>query len=153
MSNSRREFLAIAKRLAEAWALSLWAWPWPSLAKNAAPGRAATAFEIALASELNTSKPIDSERLHLEAPQIAEDGAIVPISLSTDLPDIGELVILVEKNPTPLAARFRISKSAKPNLSLRIKMNETCDVVVLAKSPGGVFITRANVKVLVGGCG
>ncbi len=111
------------------------------------------AFAKALAQEIGANPLIDTDRINLELPQIAEDGAVVPISVETSLSELRELVILVEKNPTPVAARFLLDPSLDPFVSLRIKMNETGDVVVVAKAANGYYTARRHVQVMVGGCG
>ena len=149
---NRRRFLTLAQIVT-----GLFGVPGPAWSRNApAPvsePQKPTPFDVAYAAELGTAKALSSDCIQLETPQIAEDGAVVPISLTADLPGVSELVILVEKNPTPLTARFRLAATAAPEISLRIKMNETCDVVALAKTADGVYTTRSNVRVLIGGCG
>lgn len=108
---------------------------------------------MAIAHETGGIKPSDSELLKLDAPDIAEDGAIVPITLSSELSNIGTLWVFVEKNPTPLAARFDLDESLDTFVSLRIKMNESCEVVALAKSGDEYFMSRKPVRVVLGGCG
>jgi sulfur-oxidizing protein SoxY len=77
----------------------------------------------------------------------------VPITLVSELPDVETIWVFVEKNPTPLAARFNLDKSLEPFVSLRIKMNESCDVVAMVKSGDEFFSTRKKVTVVLGGCG
>ena len=94
-----------------------------------------------------------SKEIKLQVPQIAEDGAIVPITVESTLEEVDEIIVFVEKNPTPLAAHFHLNPVLEPFASLRIKMNESCDVIAVVKSRGEYFGTRKAVKVMVGGCG
>jgi sulfur-oxidizing protein SoxY len=89
----------------------------------------------------------------LETPQIAEDGAVVPITVESRLPNVETILIFVEKNPVPLAARFQFDPSMDAFVSLRIKMNESSDVIAVVKSGDDYFGARRKVKVVVGGCG
>ena len=152
---ARREFLARLARSMAAWCgLPALLDSSPLVSKPAARNtEPPPPIAAALSAEAGETKLIESDRLSLEAPQVAEDGAIVPIAVETDLPGVTELVLLVEKNPNPLAARFKFHGGAIPYVSTRLKMNETCDVIALAKTHSGLFTARRTVKVLVGGCG
>jgi sulfur-oxidizing protein SoxY len=108
---------------------------------------------IAMEVESGGRKPSASGLIKLEAPDIAEDGSIVPITVASELPDVEAIWVFVEKNPTPLAARFALDKSLEPIVSLRIKMNESCDVVAMVKSGDEFFSTGKKVRVVLGGCG
>ncbi len=89
----------------------------------------------------------------LDAPDIAEDGSIVPITIESELPGVEAIWVFVEKNPSPLAARFDLERNLDPFVSLRIKMNESSKVIAMVKSGNGYFSTGKNVKVVAGGCG
>ena len=84
---------------------------------------------------------------------MAENGAIVPISVESRLPNISRMLIFVEKNPTPLAAQIRFEPGTDGFASLRLKMNETSSILVIAESEGKFFGTQKIVKIMVGGCG
>jgi sulfur-oxidizing protein SoxY len=94
-----------------------------------------------------------SEQVKLKAPQIAENGAVVPITVSTDLPDVSNISILVDKNPNPLCASFNIDPSLEPEISVRIRMGETSNVVAIVKAGGKTYQASQEVKVTIGGCG
>jgi len=145
----RRRFIRLCARLT---GLGLFALLRPGRL-FASPSATASPFAATLAAELGAHYRGESDRIVLEVPQIAEDGAIVPISIDADISGISELVILAERNPNPIAARFKFSEPAEPFVYTRIKLNETGDVVVIAKTGDGSFYARKNVKVLVGGCG
>lgn len=110
-------------------------------------------YEEAVARLLPNIRLIDSEQIELHIPEIAENGAVVPVTISTQLTDIEQIHILVEKNPTPLAASFHFSKHLRPNLTTRIKMAESCHVVVVAKHNEQWLQQKRWVTVMVGGCG
>lgn len=107
----------------------------------------------AMARETGGASPVESGKISLETPDIAEDGALVPITVNIDLPEVESIWIFVEKNPNPFAARFDLDESLAPFVSLRIKMSESCDVVAMVKSGGEYLTARKNVRVLLGGCG
>ena len=94
-----------------------------------------------------------SGQVKLKAPQIAENGAVVPITVSTDLSDVSNISLLVEKNPSPLCASFNIDPSLEPEISVRIRMGETSNVVAIVKSGDKTYQASQEVKVTIGGCG
>ena len=96
---------------------------------------------------------IETDQIMLKIPDIAENGAVVPVTISTDLPNVESIAVVVEKNPTPLAAMFELTEKSVPEVSVRIKMGETSPVHVLVRSGGKVFSTSKEVKVTIGGCG
>ena len=89
----------------------------------------------------------------IKAPDIAENGAVVPITVSTGMSGVESITILVEKNPSPLAAHFELSPRTDGYVSTRIKMGKTSDVIAVVKAGGKVYSARKNVKVTIGGCG
>ncbi|HEX7156795.1 MAG TPA: thiosulfate oxidation carrier protein SoxY [Burkholderiaceae bacterium] len=91
--------------------------------------------------------------VELEAPEIAENGAVVPIRVSTGLPRVDRIAILVEKNPTILSAVFVLPEGTEPSIATRVKMAETCRVIVALRSDGKVYIVSKEIKVTLGGCG
>ena len=97
--------------------------------------------------------PEVSDKVSLDAPEIAENGAVVPISVSTTLPDVTSIAILVSENPFPLAANYPIPPGTSPMVSNRLKMAKTSKVIALVASGDKVFSASKEVKVTVGGCG
>jgi len=91
--------------------------------------------------------------IKIKAPDIAENGAVVPVSVSTSLGNVDSIAVIAEKNGTPLASNFRLGASAIPNVSTRIKMGKTSDVIAVVKANGKAYSARKNVKVTIGGCG
>jgi sulfur-oxidizing protein SoxY len=97
--------------------------------------------------------PETSDKVNLDAPEIAENGAVVPISVSTTLPDVTSIAILVSQNPFPLAANYPIPPGTSPTVANRLKMAKTSKVIALVASGDKVFSATKEVKVTVGGCG
>ena len=95
----------------------------------------------------------DSADIKLKAPDIAENGAVVPVTVSTSLPNVESIAIVVEKNPAPLAASFDMSGATSGYVSTRIKMGKTSNVLAVVKSGGKLFKASREVKVTIGGCG
>ena len=97
--------------------------------------------------------PTDSDQVMMKIPDIAENGAVVPVTIKTDLENVESISIVVVNNPTPLAASFIMSPRSVPTVSVRIKMGESSQVVALVKAGGAVYSTTKEVKVTIGGCG
>jgi sulfur-oxidizing protein SoxY len=89
----------------------------------------------------------------IEAPQIAENGAVVPIEITSKIPGTTSLAILVEKNPYPLVAKFDFMEGAMPYVKVNAKMGETSDVRVVATAGGKHYAATKEIKVTIGGCG
>jgi sulfur-oxidizing protein SoxY len=94
-----------------------------------------------------------SKDIVIEAPQIAENGAVVPIEITSNLPGTTSLTVLIEKNPFPLAGRFEFKEGALPFVKLNVKMGETSDVRVIAEAGGKHYAATKEIKVTIGGCG
>ncbi|HVV40614.1 MAG TPA: thiosulfate oxidation carrier protein SoxY [Nitrobacter sp.] len=94
-----------------------------------------------------------SDKVKLDAPEIAENGAVVPISVSTTLPGVTSISILVAENPNALAASYRIPEGTFPTVANRLKMAKTSKVVALVEAGGKLYSATKEVKVTVGGCG
>ena len=86
-------------------------------------------------------------------PDIAENGAVVPIGITSNVPKTESIAILVEKNPNMLAAVFDIPAGTEPSLSTRIKMGQTSNVFALVKADGKYYVASKEIKVTLGGCG
>jgi sulfur-oxidizing protein SoxY len=102
---------------------------------------------------LGGSAPQQSDQVILNGPEIAENGAVVPLEISSNLPGTESIAILIEKNPNTLAASFTIPPGTLPDIQTRVKMNETCDVYAVVKSDGKFFYAAKEIKVTLGGCG
>jgi sulfur-oxidizing protein SoxY len=94
-----------------------------------------------------------SDKVKLDAPEIAENGAVVPISISTTLPDVTSISILVAENPNALAASYRIPAGTVPSVANRLKMAKTSNVIAVVEAGGKLYSATKEVKVTVGGCG
>ena len=103
---------------------------------------------------LGLAKPAESKDIVLTAPDIAENGAVVPIAASTTLPDVKRIAFMIEKNPTTLAGVFEFTEFVDTNVSTRVKMAQTSNVLAVAiMGDGKVLYTQKEVKVTLGGCG
>jgi sulfur-oxidizing protein SoxY len=94
-----------------------------------------------------------SDKIKLDAPEIAENGAVVPVSVTTTLADVSSISFLVSENPNVLIASYKIPAGTVPAVANRIKMAKTSKVIVLVEAGGKLFSTDKEVKVTVGGCG
>ncbi len=110
-------------------------------------------ISTALTDLLGDDAPETSDKIKIKAPDIAENGAVVPITVETDLEDVTSITIIASKNQTPLIASFELSETALPFVSTRIKMAETSDVVAVVKAGDKLYQSAKNVKVTIGGCG
>jgi sulfur-oxidizing protein SoxY len=102
---------------------------------------------------LGAGNPASSNDIVMTAPEIAENGAVVPVAAVSKIPGTESIAILVAKNPTALAANFDIPSGTEAAVSTRIKMAQTSDVHVLVKAQGKYYMTKKEVKVTIGGCG
>ena len=99
-------------------------------------------------------KPAEaSDKVKLDAPEIAENGAVVPVSVTTTLSDVTSISFLVSENPVVLVASYKIPAGTMPSVANRIKMAKTSNVIVVVEAGGKVYSTTKEVKVTVGGCG
>ena len=98
-----------------------------------------------------TAEP--SDKVKLDAPEIAENGAVVPISVTTDLADVTSISFLVTENPNALAASYRIPAGTMPSVANRLKMAKTSNVIAIVEAGGKLYSATKEVKVTVGGCG
>jgi sulfur-oxidizing protein SoxY len=102
---------------------------------------------------LGAGSRADSIGIFMTAPEIAENGAVVPIGAVSKIPGTESIAILIAKNPTALAANFDIPAGTEPSVSTRVKMAETSEVHVLVKAQGKFYVTKKEIKVTIGGCG
>lgn len=151
----RRDFLKLAGQagaLAIATTAGLlkssaaWAAPWN---KNAFESKAVAD----ILKSLGASNLIDSKDIVITAPDIAENGAIVPVAVTSKIPNTQSISIIAEKNPFPLAASFDLMAGGDGYVSTRLKMGQTSDVRAVVKADGKFYTTVKEVKVTVGGCG
>ncbi len=118
----------------------------------------AQAFKVksrneALQEIYGTSELSQSEDVKLKAPDIAENGAVVPVTVSSDMANVESIAIIVDDNPSPLTATFELGAGAIADVSTRIKMGKTSTVLAVVKADGKLYSTEKEVKVTIGGCG
>ena len=118
----------------------------------------AAAFELKsmaeLVKSLGGSAPAESKDVTVTAPDIAENGAVVPVGVACALPGVKKLLVLVEKNPSVLSAMFDVSDAVEPNFATRVKMGQSSNVIAVAMmADGKVLFAQKEVKVTLGGCG
>jgi sulfur-oxidizing protein SoxY len=120
---------------------------WPSAAFDA------KSVQEAMSSLFGSDETTASGDIQIKAPDIAENGAVVPVSVSTTIGSTDKIAIIAEKNGQPLAASFELGQGTKGFISTRIKMGKTSDVIAVVEAGGKRFSARKNVKVTIGGCG
>jgi len=120
---------------------------WPQQVFNAVTAK------DALNSLLGTDVTSPTDRIDLKVPEIAENGAVVPVTITTSLEQVESISIVVKNNPRPMAATFEIPPGTLPKIASRIKMGETSDVMAVVKTSNGIYSISKEVKVTIGGCG
>ena len=119
---------------------------------NTAAFAAKTMAELTKA--LGVAAPTESKDISVTGPDIAENGAVVPLGAASTLPGVRRLLLLVEKNPSMLAAMFDINDAIDANVSTRVKMGQSSNVYAVAiMGDGKVLFAQKEVKVTLGGCG
>jgi sulfur-oxidizing protein SoxY len=119
---------------------------------NSAAFEAKTMAELVKA--LGVSAPAESKDVTITGPDIAENGAVVPVGCSSSLAGVKRLMILVEKNPSMLAALFDVSDSIEANFNTRVKMGQSSNVMAVAiTADNKVLFSQKEIKVTLGGCG
>ena len=102
---------------------------------------------------LGATGATESKDIVITAPDIAENGAVVPVSVKSNLAKTTQIALLVDKNPNLLAGSYDILAGAEPDVSMRIKMGQSSDVMALVKADGKYYMTKKEIKVTLGGCG
>lgn len=107
-----------------------------------------------LAKALGGSAPQASKDVSIGGPDVAEDGANVPLVVGSSLPGVRKLLVFIEKNPSPLSAQLELTDGVETSVSLRVKMNQSSNVYAVALAADGkVFFAQREVRVTVGACG
>lgn len=96
--------------------------------------------------------PAVGAQITLSLPDAAEDGALVPVTVESQLPDVSEIYLLVEANPNPVAARFAFPAGTEAFVSTRIKMAQSCRVFAVVRAQSGLYAVSGQTRVTVGGC-
>ena len=130
----------------------------PGAAHAQAAGYNSAAFDaksvVEAVKALGANAPVESKDVTITAPDIAENGAVVPVGAATALPGVKRLLLLVEKNPAVLSAAFEVSDAVDANFSTRVKMGQSSNVYAIAVMTDGRLLYAAKeVKVTLGGCG
>jgi sulfur-oxidizing protein SoxY len=103
---------------------------------------------------LKVASPVETKAIAIRAPDIAENGAVVPIEIQSNVPGTRSIAVLIDKNPFPYAGSFDVSQGALPFVALRVKMSESSNVRVVVAAADGKFYTAVKeVKITIGGCG
>lgn len=149
---NRRALLAHSAKVAGLLASAGWLPQAAHAAYNAA------AFEVKSMAELvkvlGGSAPTESKDVTLTGPDIAENGAVVPVGVSTTLPGVKRLMLLVEKNPNVLSAMFEVNEALDANFTTRVKMGQSSNVYAVAMmGDGKLLFAQKEIKVTLGGCG
>ncbi len=148
----RREMLARSFKVAALMATAGWL-PLPARA-----AWAQSAFDAKTMAEavkaLGGNAPAESKDVVITGPDIAENGAVVPVGVSTTAAGVKRLLLLVEKNPSVLSAVFEMNDALEPSFNTRVKMGQTSNVIAVAMmGDGRVLFAQKEVKVTLGGCG
>jgi len=126
--------------------------PQYAFAYNKAAFEAKTVPDVVKA--LGGQIPVESKDVIVGGPDIAENGAVVPLTASTTLAGVKHILILVEKNPAALVAQFNVTDAVEANFSTRAKMGQSSDVYAVAiMADGRALFSKKEVKVTLGGCG
>ncbi|HPU51515.1 MAG TPA: thiosulfate oxidation carrier protein SoxY [Burkholderiaceae bacterium] len=102
---------------------------------------------------LGAGAPAESKDVIINSPDIAENGAVVPVGVRSNLPRTEMIALLVEKNPNALAGAYTLLEGAEPDVNMRIKMGQSSDVYALVKADGKYYMAKKEIKVTLGGCG
>jgi len=152
MPNQRRSLLKAAGIVAAGLAAGLLK---PIAALAAAWNKEAFAAKTAADAlkNLGTASTEPSNAIVIEAPQIAENGAVVPVEIMSNVPGTTSIAVLIDKNPFPLASKFDFMEGALPFVKVNLKMGETSEVRVVATAGGRNYVATKEIKVTIGGCG
>ena len=125
-----------------------------------------TVFAAAHGTDLSKAKSLDevmklmgatgaaeSDMIKIKAPEIAENGAVVPVGITSEIEGTTEIIALISNNPTPYAAKYTLGAKAKAAVKSRFKMAKTTDVVAVVKANDKFYMAKSNIKVTKGGCG
>ena len=107
----------------------------------------------ALTSAFGSADIMDSDKIKLKAPDVAENGASVTITVDSKLPKTETISVIVSNNGTPLSATFNLGAKTEGFITTNIKMGKSSDVIAVVKAGGKLYTTKQQVKVTIGGCG
>lgn len=112
----------------------------------------AETMDVALKESLGSDATTDSTEVTIDAPDNPENGAVVPVVVTTTLSGVQSIALLVEKNAKPLNGIFHLGKRMKPEVSIRVKVGESGEIVAVVKAGDKLYSARKAVKVTIGGC-
>jgi sulfur-oxidizing protein SoxY len=102
---------------------------------------------------MGIAQPADSKDVQVTGPDIAENGAVVPVGVTSAIPGTTMMAILIDKNPNALAASFTLPEGTEANVQTRVKMGQTSNVYALVKAGDKFYMATKEIKVTLGGCG
>lgn len=94
-----------------------------------------------------------SKEVALDVPEIAENGAVVPVEITSHVPGTTSIAVVIDKNPFPLTSKFSFQEGALPYVKLNVKMGQSSNIRVIAEAGGKHYVAMREVKVTIGGCG
>ena len=151
MLSSRRNFLTNMLTLA-GYSLTL-AFSKTALANWIADDFRRQSIETTLQQIFPEQTLLNTDKIKLKLPRIAENGSVVPITITSSIDNADTVYIFSEKNPVPLVAKFSLNPALDTFIGARFKMQESCDVIVVLRADNQYYQTRQRVKVTLGGCG
>ncbi|HET8551170.1 MAG TPA: thiosulfate oxidation carrier protein SoxY [Gammaproteobacteria bacterium] len=107
----------------------------------------------AAVDQIGAASAVESKDIHIKAPEIAENGAVVPVEVTSNIPNTESIAIVAEHNPYPLTAIFTFENGTEGYVSTRIKMGKSAPVKAYVKAGGKYYVASRDVKVTIGGCG
>jgi len=156
MNPRRRNLLQTGSGMTLLTMLAAAGWLQPGMAL--AEGWNAAAFDTKSMDEtmkaLGGGTPVPSKGVtFVQTPDIAENGAVVPVGVVSAIPNTQSIAILIEKNPNMLAAVFDIPPGTEPSITTRVKMGQSSNIYALVKADGKYYFAAKEIKVTLGGCG
>ena len=113
----------------------------------------ATDVNGAMSAAMGSDQHSPSDAIKLKAPDIAENGAVEPVTVSSSMGNIDSISIIASANAQPLTSTYQLSADCEPFVSTRIKMGKTANVIAVVKADGKLYSATKEVKVTIGGCG
>lgn len=155
MNDSRRSFLKITLTATAMLAAGMSGLlkPLTAFARGDRTAFAAVTEAEALAAFFPDRQIDPSPAIEIGVHDVIENGAYVPVKVTTTLPEVSSITLLVEKNPNPLIASFNLSPECSGFIATRIKVGEPSDIIAVVESRGKLYSTRKFVEVIAGGCG
>ena len=125
--------------------------PGSALAKQSDPFQAKSVNEVL--ESLGATAAEASDKIRIRAPSVAENGAAVPVGVTSTIAGTTEIITITAANPKPLSARYRFAPGANPSVESRFKMGKTTTFIAMVKADGKYYTAQTEIKVTRGGCG